>query len=129
MSDEPEIEFTIGENTHLRITKDGRIQIATSKGTALYRPKGGSAFTTTSTTFVDIIGAKINLPKEISTKKKQNKLKRIANQIKSSKALRKLVKKSPLQLVWLDVDFGVVKARFKLKKKKRKKRKKLKKKK
>jgi len=120
MSDEPEIEFTIGENTHLRITKDGRIQIATSKGTALYRPKGGSDFTTTSTSFVDV-GEIINLPKEISTKKKQNKLKRIANQIKSSKALRKLVKKSPLQLVWLDVDFGVVKARFKLKKKRKKK--------
>jgi len=126
MSDEPEIEFTIGEDTDLRITKEGEIQIRVRKGTALFKQKGRAAFTTTSTSFIDI-GTKINLPKEISTKKKQNKLKRIANQIKSSKALRKLVKKSSLQLVWLDVDFGVIKARFKLKK--RKKQKKLKKKK
>lgn len=118
MSDESEIEFTIGENTDLRITKEGQIQIKVRRGTALYKQKGRAAFTTTSTTFVDITGAKINLPKEISTKKKQNKLKRIANQIKSSKTLRKLAKKFPLELVWLDVDFGVIRARFKPKKKK-----------
>ena len=120
MSDEPEIEFTIGENTHLRITKDGRIQIASSKGTALYRPKGGSDFTTTSGSFVDV-GEIINLPKEISTKKKQNKFKRIANQIISSKTLRKLAKKFPLELEALDIDFGVIRARFRPKKKRKKK--------
>lgn len=119
MSDEPEIEFTIGENTDLRITKEGEIQFKARRGTALFKQKGRPTDSTTSTTFVSVSSAKINLPKEISTKKKQNKLKRIANQIKSSKTIRKLAKKFPLELEWVDVDFGVIRARFKPKKKKK----------
>ena len=127
-SDE-EVEFTLGENTIIRFTKDGRIQIKAKKGTAILesgfkvkRGKNtielGSAFTTTSTSFIDISGVPTKyLPKQLSTKQNQNKLKRIYRHLKKNKNfLKKLADKSPLELEFLDVNLGVVKARFKPKK-------------
>lgn len=117
-----ELEFTIGVDTDVRFTKDGRIQIKARKGIALIQQKGQPATTTTSTSFVDVgfLPTKY-LPEQLSTKNKQNKLKQIYRQLQKNKSfLKKLAEKSPLELEWLDVNLGVVRARFKPKKKKSK---------
>lgn len=117
-----EVEFTLGENTVVRFTKDGRIQIKAKKGTAHLLQNGVLSFTTTSTSFVDVTGLSTkHLPKSLSTKKNQNKLKQIYRHLKKNKTfLKKLADKSPLELEFLDIDIGLIKARFKPKKRKSK---------
>lgn len=44
-------------NTYLKITKEGKIQVSTREGTAHLRPKDGSSFTTTSSSWVDVTGS------------------------------------------------------------------------
>jgi len=117
-----ELEFTIGGDTDVRFTKDGRIQIKARKGIALIQQKGYPATTTTSTSFVDVgfLSTKY-LPEQLSTKNKQNKLKQIYLYLhKNKNFLKKLSEKSPLELEWLDVNLGVIRVRFKPKKKKSK---------
>ena len=115
-----ELEFTIGD-TDLRITKDGRIQIRAKKGTAMYSGEGGNA-TTTSTTFVDVDRiSPNNLPRQIATKRNQIKLKKIVSVFKKNKSfLKKLASKSPLELEWVDINLGIIRARFRRKRKRSK---------
>jgi len=118
-----EFEFTVG-NTDIRII-DGRVQIKAKKGTALIEGKDGVAFTTTSSSFVDVgLISPRNLPKSISKKQNQTKLKKIAKSLGKNKGfLKKLSEKFPLELVWFDIDLGLIRARFKPKRKKSKKKK------
>jgi len=113
-----EFEFTVG-NTDIRII-DGRVQIRAKKGTALIEGKDGVPITTTSGTFVDVdLISPRNLPKSISKKQNQTKLKKIAKSLGKNKGfLKKLSEKSPLELEWLDINLGVVKVRFRPRRKK-----------
>ncbi len=117
MSNNDEIILTVG-NTDLR-TMNGRLQVRTKEGSvASLKPKGGSNFTTTSPTWIDVTG----LSKEVEIypvlKQKQTKLKRIISSLEKSKNIfKKIVENSPFELEWVDIDFGVIKARFRPKKK------------
>ena len=116
MPTKDEIILNVG-NMDLRVI-NGKVQVRTREGIARLKPKEGDDFTTTSTSWVDITG----LPKEVEiypiSKQKQTKLKRIFSLLEKSKHVFKTVaENSPLELEWLDVDFGVIRARFKPKRK------------
>ena len=117
-----EIEFTVGKNTVIRVSEDGVIQVKAKKGIAMFQQKGQPAFKTTSTSFVNITGMPTKyLPKQLSTKRNQNKLKQIYQYLKKNKNfLKKLADKSPLELEFFDVNIGIIKVRFKPKKPKSK---------
>ena len=112
--------ITIG-NADLRIM-DGKLQIRSNEGIVTLEEgfgisngektiKLGSALTTNSTTWIDVTGLSLK-------KQQQTRLKRILSSIENSKLiLKKIAKNSPLELKWLDIDFGIVKARFEPKKK------------
>ena len=112
--------ITIG-NANLRII-DGKLQIRSNKGTAILEEgfgisngkkniKLGAALTTNSTSWIDVTGLSLE-------KQQETKLKRILSSIENSKLiLKKIAKNSPLELKWLDINFGIVKARFEPKKK------------
>ncbi len=112
--------ITIG-NADLRIM-DGKLQIRSNEGIVTLEEGFGisngektiklaSALTTNSTTWIDVTGLSLK-------KQQQTRLKRILSSIENSKLiLKKIAKNSPLELKWLDIDFGIVKARFEPKKK------------
>ena len=119
MPKKDEIILSVG-NMDLRVI-NGKLQIKSREGVAHLRTKKGSDFTTTSTTWIDVSG----LPQQVEVypilKQKQTKLKRILSSLEKSKdVLKKIAKNSPLELEWVDIDFGIIKARFKPKKKEKK---------
>ena len=117
-----DVEFTLGENTIVRFTKDGRMQIKATKGLAHLKRNGVLEFSTSSTSFVDVGELPMKyLPKPLSTKQKQNKLKQIYQHLKKNKNfLKKLADKSPLELEFVDIHLGIITARYKPKKRKSK---------
>ena len=116
------IERSRSNNYIIRFSKDGKIQFKAKKGTAMFQQKGQPVSTTSSTTFVSIAGMSTkHMPKQLLTKQNQNKLKQLYQYLKKNKNfLRKLADKSPVEIEWFVVNIGIIKVRFKPKKKKKK---------
>ena len=122
------IEFTIGD-TDLRITKEGHVQIKSKKGIALlpegFKVKRGdnaiklnSAFTTISTSWVDVTGLSFNvLETMIGKKESMNISKALSSLKKHKKFFKNLMKSFPLEIESVVLNFGFFKAKYRRKKK------------
>lgn len=121
-----DVEFTIGD-TDLRITKEGRIQIKAKKGIATldegFKVKRGneaielgSAFTTTSTTWVDVTGLSFNKLKMMIGKSESKKISKALPSIKKHKKFFvKIIDGFPLEMKSMTFNFGVFRAEFRRK--------------
>lgn len=110
--DDDTLIITIGD-TDYRISKHNELQVKVRKGVATVRLKKGD-FSTTATTWVNLPSLSDDEKQKILSDVIHAKLKKLFPTFKENEGfLRKLSNKFPLKLEWLDVNVGIIKARFK----------------